>query len=104
MGCTTHDAVQEARSKLYSVYLRPWTLERSHATAAVPYIGDLMCISANHLSDASTSRACDERFFFHFTSILFPLGCWRGSGFVFAFRMLGEGVEKRVGQTAKKTA
>ena len=47
---------EEQRSELYSIYLRPWTLERSHATAAVPYVGNLMRISANHLSDATSGR------------------------------------------------
>ena len=29
------------RAKLYSVYLRPWTLSRKLATSSVPFAGDL---------------------------------------------------------------
>ena len=39
----------EERSKLYSVYLRPWVLERKDASASVPHITDLSLVPASHI-------------------------------------------------------
>ena len=40
---------QEERAKLYSVYLRPWTLEHEDASSAVPHITRLNVVPASHL-------------------------------------------------------
>ena len=37
---------KEARAKLFSVYLRPWTLAPPMATADVPFLGDLAAAPA----------------------------------------------------------
>ena len=44
-----HAKNQEERAKLYSVYLRPWVLERRDASSAVPHITELNLVPASHL-------------------------------------------------------
>ena len=43
----------EAKSRLYSVYLRPWTLDKAIATSEVPHITDL--------DDLSNCHSCEGR-------------------------------------------
>ena len=50
---------KESRSKIYSVYLRPWTLFRNAATRTVPFLGDLALIG-NQPQGTSAHEQCSR--------------------------------------------
>ena len=54
---------QEERAKLYSVYLRPWVLERNDASAAVPHITELNLVPASHLCVRTGWSSSEEKAF-----------------------------------------
>ena len=46
----------EEKAKLFSVYMRPWVLEREHATSAVPHISDLNKCDDVSLGDSAFQK------------------------------------------------
>ena len=49
----------DGKGKLYSIYLRPWTLDRSAATDEVPYITDLDLVPIANVSAGSSDRLAE---------------------------------------------